>query len=439
MSGTPQDITGLSAQEKRKLLEQLLKAKKARRPAAPDCAASRFQYPANYTALKDSFTRVAGPGDIYFNPCEGLNNNQTVIGDRIFINYSSYNYIGMSGDPFVSQAAKDAIERYGTSVSASRIASGERPLHADLEAEIAGLVGTQDAVVFVGGYGTNETVIGHICTPDDIILYDSYIHASVQAGSKLSGATVRPFPHNSWEALDRMLSELRGRYRQALIVLEGVYSMDGDLPDLPRFIEVKKRHAALLMIDEAHSIGVLGSTGAGIGEHYGIDRSDVDLWMGTISKSFASCGGYIAADKNLIEYLKYTAPGFVFSVGMTPPNAAAALAAIRLMRREPRRLEQLRKNALLFLQLTRQAGLHTGTSHDSPVIPVILGNTAACIELYRRLYEHGILALPVIYPAVPENASRLRFFISSLHTREHIERTVETMAAVMPALPAREK
>ena len=306
--------------------------------------------------MKDRLHELADVGNIYFNPSEGLNSNTTVIDGKQFLNYSSYNYIGMSGHPAVAAAAKDAIDRYGTSVSASRIASGERPLHAELESELARLAGAQDAVVFIGGYGANESVIGHICTPDDIILYDSLIHASVQTGAKLSGAAVRPFPHNSWEALDRMLTELRGNHRQALVVIEGIYSMDGDIPDLPRFIEVKKRHGALLMIDEAHSMGVLGPTGAGIGEHFSIDRTDVDLWMGTLSKSFASCGGYMAADKELIGYLKYTVPGFVYSVGMTPANAAAALAAIRLMRKEPERLERLQGNSRLFLKLAKKHG-----------------------------------------------------------------------------------
>ena len=434
MTGISKNITDLSPQEKRRLLEELLRTKKNTAAEPVQTSNQQFQYPADYISRKESFTALEKNGKIYFNPSQGINTCYTVIDGRQLINYSSYNYIGMSGDPIVSQAARDAIDRYGTSVSASRIASGERPLHEELEAEIASLLNAPDAVVFIGGYGANESVIGHICTSEDIIFYDSLIHASVQTGAKLSGATVRPFPHNSWESLDRMLAELRGSFRQALIVIEGVYSMDGDIPDLPRFIDVKKRHVALLMVDEAHSIGVLGPTGAGIGEYFDIDRTDVDLWMGTLSKSFASCGGYIAAERELVQYLKYTVPGFVFSVGITPPNAAAALAALRLMRQQPWRVKQLQENSRLFLGLAQQHGLNTGSSHDSPIIPVIVGRALTCIELYRKLYDCGILALPVVYPAVPENASRLRFFISSMHTEEHIQKTIEALAAILPSL-----
>src|SRR5262249_10890050 len=176
-------------------------------------------------------------------------------------------------------------------------------------------------------------------------------HDSILQGCKLSGAKRRPFPHNDWRTLDRLLSNLRGNYRRVLIVIEGVYSMDGDLPDLPQFIALKKKHKALLMVDEAHSLGVLGPTGRGIGEQYGVRRADLDIWMGTLSKSLASCGGYIAGGKELIEYLKYTAPGFVYSVGISPPNAAAALEALRQIRAHPEKVALLQDRGRLFLRL----------------------------------------------------------------------------------------
>ncbi len=261
----------------------------------------------------------------------------------------------------------------------------------------------------------------------DLILFDSYSHASIQDGCRLSGADVKPFPHNNWEALDTILGEQRKKYRQVLIVIEGVYSMDGDIPDLPRFVAVKKNHEALLMIDEAHSIGVLGRTGAGIGEYHAVDRQDVEIWMGTLSKSFASCGGYIAGGAGLIEYLKYTAPGFVYSVGMSPPNTAAALAAVSLMRKEPERLALLHRRADLFLELCRKLGLNTGASRDSAVIPIITGDSVKSVLLYKMLFDAGIYALPIMYPVVPENASRLRFFLSSTHTEEEIRKTADIL------------
>jgi len=433
----PKDIIDFSTQEKRRLLEDFLRPKKDVGNDPQKILSQQFQFPEEYVALKERFGQLDQYGKIYFNPSQGINNNLTVIDGRQLINFSGYNYLGMSGDPVVSQAAREAIDRYGTSVSASRIASGQRPLHEELEAEITQLLATEDCIVFVGGYGTNESTIGHLCGSKDLILYDSLIHASVQAGARLSGSTVRPFPHNSWEALDEILKERRSSYRQVLIVIEGVYSMDGDIPNLPKFIEIKKRHQALLMIDEAHSIGVLGEHGAGIGEYYNVNRTDVDLWMGTLSKSFASCGGYIAAQRKVVEYLKYTVPGFVYSVGMSPPNAAAALTAIRQMKREPKRLAQLRSRAQLFLERAQNLGLNTGTSKDSPVIPIILGQSLHCVELYKALYDRGILAIPVMYPAVPESASRLRFFITCLHTEEQIGTAIDTIAESMPHISSK--
>ncbi len=212
------------------------------------------------------------------------------------------------------------------------------------------------------------------------------------------------------------------------MVIEGVYSMDGDIPDLPRFVAVKKRHKALLMIDEAHSLGVLGRRGRGIGEHFGVPARDVDVWMGTMSKTLGSCGGYIAGGKELIEYLKYTVPGFVFSVGLPPAGAAAALAALRLLEAEPGRVARLRDNARLFLTLARGRGLNTGTSQDSAVVPVILGNSLSALRLSQAMLARGINVQPILHPAVEESAARLRFFITSLHTEEQIRHTVEVLA-----------
>ncbi|HVW35674.1 MAG TPA: aminotransferase class I/II-fold pyridoxal phosphate-dependent enzyme, partial [Pirellulales bacterium] len=344
------------------------------------------------------------------------------------INFSSYNYIGMSGEPFVSQAAKDAIDRYGTSVSASRLVSGEKPLHRELEQAISRLIGAEDSIVFVGGHSTNETTVGHLFGPGDLILHDALAHNSIIQGCILSGARRRPFPHNDWRAVEQLLSDLRGDYRRVLIAIEGVYSMDGDIPDLPRFIDVKRRHKAFLMVDEAHSAGVLGAHGRGIGEYWDVNPADVDLWMGTLSKSFGSCGGYIAGCKAVVEYLKYTAPGFVYSVGMSPPNAAAALAAIRLLEREPQRVKRLEQNAKLFLSLAQARHLNTGLSKDTPVVPIILGDSLACLKLSQALGGRGINVQPIVHPAVEERAARLRFFITSSHTEEQIRYTIEAIA-----------
>jgi 7-keto-8-aminopelargonate synthetase-like enzyme len=222
-----------------------------------------------------------------------------------------------------------------------------------------------------------------------------------------------------------MLGEMRSNYKRVLIAIEGVYSMDGDYPELARFVEIKKKHGALLMVDEAHSIGTMGATGRGICEHAGISASEVDLLMGTLSKSFGSCGGYIAGVKELVRYLKYTAPGFVYSVGITPSNAAAAMASIRRLNEHPELAAQCLANSRLFLKLANGRQLNTGYAKDTPVVPVIIGNSLITLKLSRRLYERGINVQPILYPAVEESAARLRFFITSNHTEEQIRQTVE--------------
>jgi 7-keto-8-aminopelargonate synthetase-like enzyme len=204
--------------------------------------------------------------------------------------------------------------------------------------------------------------------------------------------------------------------------------MDGDFPDLPRFIEVCRKHQVFLMVDEAHSLGTMGPTGRGIGEHFGVDRSQVDIWMGTLSKSLGSCGGYIAGCRELVEYLKYTAPGFVYSVGMPPPNAAAALASLEVLAREPQRVQRLQAAAARFLARAQARQLNTGLSRQTPVIPIIVGNSLHALQLSQRLFERGINVQPILYPAVEEKAARLRFFITACHSDEQIDSTVDAVA-----------
>ena len=363
----------------------------------------------------------------YFNVHQRVTNETALIDGRTMINWSSYNYLGLSGDAAVTRAAQEAIARYGTSVSASRVASGEKPLHGEFERELAAFLGTGSAVVMVSGHAAFVTVIGHVVGPSDLVVHDSLAHDCILGGAKMSGAKRRPFPHNDWQALDRALSQLRPHYRRVLIAIEGVYSMDGDIPDLPRLIEIKKKHRALLLVDEAHSIGVLGNTGRGIGEHFGVQRSDVDFWMGTLSKSLASCGGYVAGSRALIQFLKYTAPGFVFSVGISPPIAAAALEAWRQIQRHPEKIRQLHQRASLFLQLAKARGVDTGFSGGSAVVPAILGNSMHALQVSEAMRQRGINVQPILYPAVEDSLARLRFFVTATHTEEQIRETVDAL------------
>jgi len=389
-------------------------------------------------ALEQNFAMVrdAGLENPYFSVHEGLTNDRTVIGGREMISWATYNYLGMSGEPEVAAASKAAIDRFGTSVSASRLVSGEKTIHQELEREIARFIGTEDAVTFVGGHATNETVIGHVVGPGDLVLHDSLAHNSLLQGAVLSGARRRPFPHNDFDAAEKLLAQMRGQYRRVLIVIEGIYSMDGDFSELPKFVALAKRHRALLMVDEAHSVGVMGPRGRGIGEHFGVNPADVDLWMGTLSKALGSCGGYIAGSKTLVRWLKYTVPGFVYSVGLPPAAAGASLGALRLLQRQPERVAKLLANARLFLQLAREAGLDTGPSGGSAIVPIILGNSINSLRLSRALFARGISVQPILYPAVEERAARLRFFITSSHTPDQIRRTIaavqEELARIDP-------
>jgi 7-keto-8-aminopelargonate synthetase-like enzyme len=329
----------------------------------------------------------------------------------------------------VNASAKEAIDQFGTSVSASRIVSGEKTIHKQLESELAEFLGVEDVITFPGGHATNESVIGHLIGPGDLVIHDSFAHNSIIQGAELSGARRRPFDHNDHEALDAILSEIRNDYRRVLIAIEGLYSMDGDYPELPKFIEVKNKHKAWLYVDEAHSIGTLGDTGRGIAEMQGVNRADVECWMGTLSKSFGSCGGFIAGNRNLIEFLRYTTPGFVFAAGMPPANVGAALGSLRKLKSEPGLVTQLQKNSALFLKLATDAGLDTGIAHaGTPIIPIITGASMKALQLSESLYEHGINAQPILYPAVPEKETRVRIFMTALHTEEQIRNSVEIIA-----------
>jgi 8-amino-7-oxononanoate synthase len=387
-------------------------------------------------ALADRFAfgEAIGVENPYFRVNDGVTRDTSIIDGAEVINFSSYNYLGMSGHPAVSEAVSDAVRRWGSSCSASRPISGEKPVHRELELELAKLLGTEDAIALVSGHATNVTVIGHLLGDGDLVIHDSLAHDSIMQGCMLSGATRRPFPHNDHAALDELLTTIRDQYRRVLIIIEGVYSQDGDIPDLRAFIAVKRKHHALLMIDEAHSIGVLGETGGGIGEHFGVDRTDVELWSGTMSKALAGCGGYVGGSRELVEFLKYTTPGFVYSVGMPPPTAAASLAAIRTIRSEPEHLRRLHELSALFLTLARDAGLDTGDSDGTPVIPCIVGSSATALKLSNALLRRGVNANPIIYPAVPEDKARLRFFVTSCHSEEQIRYTVKALAEELELL-----
>ena len=403
----------------------------------------------NRTAVPEAFTRFdrhpdyekmlvskaaadrLGLRNPFFLRHEGLAGATTRIGGREYSNFASYNYLGLNGHPEVNRAAAAAVEHYGTSVSASRLVAGERPIQRELEEALAEVYDAEDCVVFVSGHATNVSTLSTLFGPRDLILHDSLIHNSILEGARLSGATRRSFAHNDLAMLDAVLSELRGRFERVLIAVEGHYSMDGDVPDLPALVDIKRRHQCFLMVDEAHSLGVLGASGKGLHEHFGVAGKDVDIWMGTLSKTLSGCGGYIAGERALVELLKYAAPGFVYSVGISPPLAAASLAALRIMMREPERVESLRRNGQRFLEFATAAGLRTGSSQGYAIVPVITGSSLKAARLSNLMFEEGINVQPVIHPAVEERAARLRFFLSAMHTPQVMEAACKAVKALV--------
>ena len=367
----------------------------------------------------------------FFRVHEAVAGATTTIGARQYLNFSSYNYLGLNGHPRVNQAAQRAVERYGTSPSASRLVAGERPVQRQLEQALATFLGVDDCIAFVSGHATNVSTIATLLGPRDLVLHDALIHNSVLEGVKLSGAHRRSFPHNDWQWVDALLGQLRGQFERVLIVVEGLYSMDGDGPDLRHFVTLKQRYKAFLMVDDAHALGVLGATGRGSAEHWGINPRDVDIWMGTLSKTLASCGGYIAGSTPLVELLKFNAPGFVYSVGLSPALAAAALEALHILQEEPQRVARLQAVGAEFLQLARARGIDTGLSEGHAITPAIVGSSLKAARLSNALFERGINAQPIIYPAVEEKAARIRFFLCAMHEPQQLLATADALAELI--------
>jgi len=362
----------------------------------------------------------------FFRSAEGMQGRKTLIDGQPVLNFAWCDYLGLSQHQELIAVAKAAIDQYGTTVSASRMVSGDTPVHRDLEKEIADFLGVDASVVFVSGHAANVSTIGTVMTDRDLIVHDEFVHNSAVVGIRLSGATARSFHHNRLDKLEAILRDERTKYRNCLVVIEGLYSTEGDVPDLARVIEIKERYGAWLMVDDAHGAGVLGPGGRGLAQHCGVDARRVDIWMGTLSKTFASVGGYIAGNAELIEVLKHSAPGFVFSVGLPPSMGAAALTALRVIRREPERVARLHKNGAQFLREARACGLDTGRSLGFGMLPIMVGASTRAAKLVHRMYARGINTSLIIYPGVPLNAGRLRFFLTSEFKPEEISLAVQT-------------
>ena len=376
--------------------------------------------------------------DPHYRLHEGAAGATTVIQGTERVNFASYDYLNLNRHPLILEAVDHAARKFGTSVSASRISAGERRVHGELEAALAGLYEAEAAIAFVSGHGGVVSTLATLLGPKDLILFDAYSHNCIAMGAKLSGAARRTFPHNDFAAIETILDQERDRFERVMIVTEGLFSMDGDGPDLVRLIEIKQRHGAILMVDDAHGLGVLGRMGRGLFEHQGVNPADVDLWAGTLSKALVSCGGYVAGSGVVVDLLKHHAPGFVYSVGLPAGVAVAATTALQIMLREPERVAQLQARSRAFHEKARAMGVNVATSWGCGIIPVIVGDPVRTVVLSQRLLERNINTFPVLPPGVPEGTARIRFFISAAHTQTQIDQTVEVLAqelAVVQAIP----
>jgi 8-amino-7-oxononanoate synthase len=362
---------------------------------------------------------------------------------RETIMLGSNNYLGLTTDERVKQAARDALEAYGTGVTGSRLLNGTTPLHLDLERELAEWMQTEDAIVFTTGYQSNLGAISAILEPGDTVIVDSGDHASILDGCKLSGARMRPFRHNRMDKLESMLQRAQAEESGTLVIVDGVFSMEGDVCDLPPIAELTKRYGARLMVDEAHGVGVLGARGAGASELFGLE-SDVDLRMGTFSKSLASCGGFIAGSTEVIEYMRISSRAFIFSASAVPAAVGAALAALRIIRSEgPELFERLLGNAAYLRQGFRDLGLRViepgtlpdGSEATTPVVPVMVGDDWQAVLLWKALFDAGVYTNVAIHPAVPPGGALLRTSLMATHEREQLDRALEIFDEVTSKFP----
>ena len=363
----------------------------------------------------------------YQQPLDGHSSNRARVAGREFLMLSSYDYLGLIGHAPVEQAAIEAIKTHGTGSGGVRLLTGTTELHCQLEREIAAFKGTEAALTFSSGYLANLGVIGALLGPQDRVIVDARAHRSIVDGCLLARVQLGAFRHNDAASLRRKLETDRNAGR-TLIVVEGAYSMDGDVCPLPDVVELKDKYGAMLLVDEAHSFGVLGATGRGLHEHFGIPAAAVDLWMGSLSKAIPASGGFLAASKAMIAYLQHEAAPFVFSAALCPAAAGAAGAALKVIDDEPWRLESLRRNTIRLRNGLQELGFDTGNS-VTPIVPVMLNDDVAAYRLARRLYDEGILATAVVSPAVPIGTARLRLCAMATHTENDLSEAHHAFAA----------
>jgi len=385
-----------------------------------------FQKCYSYTRAAEA--RAAGYYP-YFIPLEDTEGTEVVIDGKRMIMIGSNNYLGLTTHPKVREAAAEALARYGPSCTGSRFLNGNLALHDELEQALADFIGKEAGLVFSTGMQTNLGTISALVGRGEVVITDRDDHASIVDGCRLSFGEMKRFRHNDMAHLEEVLAQCGDRPK--LVTVDGVFSMFGDIAPLPEIVRLCKEYGARLMVDDAHALGVLAG-GRGTAAHFGL-TDEVDLTMGTFSKSFASLGGVIVGDAQVIDYIKHHARALIFSASMTPPAAAATLAALRIMQEEPERAERVLAIGERMRRGYRELGYDTGAS-QTPIVPIIIGDDQKTFALWRALFDAGIYVNPAVPPAVPPNQSLLRTSYMATHTDEQLDRVLETFESVGKAL-----
>lgn len=366
----------------------------------------------------------------YFHPVQSAPGNEVIIEGKKCIMVGSNNYLGLVDHPKVKEAAAEAVLKYGSGCTGSRFLNGTLDLHLELEERLARFVGREAALVFSTGFQTNLGSISALVGKKDAILIDRQDHASIVDGCRLSYAKVYKFAHNDMEDLERVIINVRnnGLRGGILIVVDGVFSMEGDIINLPELVKVAERQGARVFVDDAHAIGVLGKTGAGTAEHFGL-TDKVDLVMGTFSKSFASLGGFVAGDAKVLDFIKHNARALIFSASIPPSNAAAVLAALDICESEPERREAVCRNAARMRQEFKNLGFNIGNS-QTPIVPIVVGDDIEAFTFWKAMFDNGVFTNPVVSPAVPPGQSMIRTSYMATHTEDQLNKVIEVIARV---------
>lgn len=363
----------------------------------------------------------------YFRTIESEQDTIVKINGKNVLMFGSNSYLGLTIHPKLKEATKKAVDKYGSGCAGSRFLNGTLDLHIELEEKLAKFVGMEGALVFSTGYQVNLGVVSSLLGRHDYLILDEYDHACIIDGARLSFAKVLKYKHNDMESLEKVLKKCDPD-KIKLIVTDGVFSMEGDICKLPEMSQLAKKYAANIMIDDAHSLGVLGKNGRGTADHFGMTK-DVDLIMGTFSKSLASIGGFIASDSHTINYLKHNARSLIFSASIAPANAASVVAALDLMEAEPERIEKLWANTNHALNLLKEAGFETGHT-ETPIIPIYVRDDFKTFMLTKRLLEDGVFVNPVVSPAVPSSSSLIRYSLMATHSFSQIEESIEKITKI---------